>query len=125
LRTRLKLLYGGDFELRLETTESPAFKSPWHCHTARCEPLPPQKIRALVVDDEPLARSNLKVLLQRDKDIESIQECGSGAKPWRRFEQLGRTWFFSMSRCRSAVDLTSSRSSRAMARCRYRVRDRL
>lgn len=37
-----------------------------------------QKIRALVVDDEPLARSNLKVLLQRDCDIESIQECGSG-----------------------------------------------
>jgi two-component system LytT family response regulator len=42
--------------------------------------LPPQKIRALIVDDEPLARSNLKVLLQRDKDIESIQECGSGAE---------------------------------------------
>ena len=42
--------------------------------------MPPQKIRALVVDDEPLARSNLKVLLQRDDDIESIQECGSGAE---------------------------------------------
>jgi two-component system LytT family response regulator len=42
--------------------------------------LPPQKIRALVVDDEPLARSNLKVLLQRDNDIESIQECGSGTE---------------------------------------------
>jgi two-component system, LytTR family, response regulator len=39
-----------------------------------------QKIRALVVDDEPLARSNLKVLLQRDNDIESIQECGSGTE---------------------------------------------
>lgn len=42
--------------------------------------MPPQKIRALVVDDEPLARSNLKVLLQRDNDIESIQECGSGTE---------------------------------------------
>jgi two-component system LytT family response regulator len=39
-----------------------------------------QKIRALVVDDEPLARSNLRVLLQRDNDVESIQECGSGAE---------------------------------------------
>ena len=37
------------------------------------------QIRALIVDDEPLARSNLKVLLKRDGDIESIQECGSGA----------------------------------------------
>jgi two-component system, LytTR family, response regulator len=40
----------------------------------------PQKIRVLVVDDEPLARSNLKVLLRRDPDIESIAECGSGAE---------------------------------------------
>ena len=40
----------------------------------------PQKIRALIVDDEPLARSNLKVLLRQDRDIESIQECGSGAE---------------------------------------------
>jgi two-component system, LytTR family, response regulator len=42
--------------------------------------LRPQKIRALIVDDEPLARSNLKVLLRQDGDIESIQECGSGAE---------------------------------------------
>jgi two-component system LytT family response regulator len=38
------------------------------------------KIRALLVDDEPLARSNLKYLLQRDPDIESIAEAGSGAE---------------------------------------------
>jgi two-component system, LytTR family, response regulator len=36
------------------------------------------KIRALVVDDEPLARSNLTVLLRRDPEIEIIGECGSG-----------------------------------------------
>jgi two-component system LytT family response regulator len=41
---------------------------------------PHKKIRALVVDDEPLARSNLKVLLRRDPDIESIAECESGAE---------------------------------------------
>jgi two-component system LytT family response regulator len=38
------------------------------------------KIRALLVDDEPLARSNLKILLQQDPDIESITEAGSGAE---------------------------------------------
>jgi two-component system LytT family response regulator len=32
----------------------------------------------LVVDDEPLARRNVTVLLRRDPDIESIEECGSG-----------------------------------------------
>ena len=37
-----------------------------------------QSIHALVVDDEPLARRNLTVLLRRDPDIESIVECESG-----------------------------------------------
>lgn len=36
------------------------------------------KIRALLVDDEPLARSNLKCLLQQDPEIASIAEAGSG-----------------------------------------------
>jgi two-component system, LytTR family, response regulator len=35
-------------------------------------------IRALVVDDEPLARSNLTVLLRKDPEIEAVDECGSG-----------------------------------------------
>ena len=37
-------------------------------------------IRVLVVDDEPLARRNVTVLLQGDPDIGSIAECGSGAE---------------------------------------------
>jgi two-component system LytT family response regulator len=36
------------------------------------------RIRALVVDDEPLARSNLIVLLKLDSEIEIVSECGSG-----------------------------------------------
>ena len=36
------------------------------------------KIRALLVDDEPLARSNLAVLLRLDPEVEIIRECGSG-----------------------------------------------
>jgi two-component system LytT family response regulator len=39
----------------------------------------PTKIRTLIVDDEPLARSNVAVLLRRDPQIEIIGECGSGA----------------------------------------------
>jgi two-component system, LytTR family, response regulator len=35
-------------------------------------------IRALVVDDESLARNNLTVLLRRDPDIGAVAECGSG-----------------------------------------------
>src|SRR3984957_13914691 len=38
------------------------------------------RIRALVVDDEPLARSNLTVLLRRDPEIEVVRECGSGVE---------------------------------------------
>jgi two-component system, LytTR family, response regulator len=39
---------------------------------------PPAAIQALVVDDEPLARRNLTVLLRRDPDIGSVSECASG-----------------------------------------------
>jgi len=35
-------------------------------------------IRALVVDDEPLARSNVTVLLRRDPDVDLLGECSSG-----------------------------------------------
>ncbi|GFE84957.1 DNA-binding response regulator [Steroidobacter agaridevorans] len=37
-------------------------------------------IRVLVVDDEPLARRNVTVLLRDDPEIESVLECGSGAE---------------------------------------------
>jgi two-component system, LytTR family, response regulator len=40
----------------------------------------PAKIRALIVDDEPLARSNLAVLLRTDPEIGVVGECGSGAE---------------------------------------------
>jgi two-component system LytT family response regulator len=37
-------------------------------------------IRVLVVDDEPLARRNVTVLLRGDPDIAAIDECGSGVE---------------------------------------------
>ena len=38
------------------------------------------KIITVIVDDEPLARSNLSILLRPDPTIEIISECGSGAE---------------------------------------------
>jgi two-component system LytT family response regulator len=38
------------------------------------------KIRALIVDDEPLARGNISVLLRLDPGIGIVSECGSGAE---------------------------------------------
>ena len=37
----------------------------------------PNRLRVLVVDDEALARRNLIVLLERDRDVATIAECGS------------------------------------------------
>ena len=37
-------------------------------------------IRALVVDDEPLARRNVTLLLRKDPEIGAIEEAGSGAE---------------------------------------------
>src|ERR1700724_1987264 len=39
---------------------------------------PPKKIRTVVVDDEPLARTNISVVLKHDPEIEIVRECGSG-----------------------------------------------
>jgi two-component system, LytTR family, response regulator len=41
------------------------------------------KIRVLIVDDEPLARSNLSILLRKDPEVESAAECGSGSEAVR------------------------------------------
>lgn len=38
------------------------------------------QLRTLVVDDEPLARRNLTVLLRRDPAIATVDECSSGAE---------------------------------------------
>src|SRR5258708_41346 len=35
-------------------------------------------MRVLIVDDEPLARSNIAVLLRLDPEIETVKDCGSG-----------------------------------------------
>ena len=43
-------------------------------------PVESGKITAIVVDDEPLARSNLTVLLRRHPAIEIAAECGSGVE---------------------------------------------
>jgi two-component system, LytTR family, response regulator len=39
-----------------------------------------RKIRTIVVDDEPLARSNVMALLRRDPEVEILGECGSGTE---------------------------------------------
>ncbi len=40
----------------------------------------PRRIRALIVDDEALARKRIKSLLANDSDIEVIEECSDGQK---------------------------------------------
>src|SRR6201986_723654 len=37
-------------------------------------------LRTLIVDDEPLARERLKLLLNLEKDVEVIGECGNGTE---------------------------------------------
>lgn len=45
--------------------------------------MPPRKIRTIVVDDEPLAQSNVMALLRRDPDVEIVGECESGVRDAR------------------------------------------
>ena len=45
------------------------------------------KIRALVVDDEPLARERVLTLLQHEEDVEVVGECGDGAQAVTAIQQ--------------------------------------
>ena len=45
------------------------------------------KIRAIIVDDEPLARERIRVLLREEPDVEIVGECASGAEA---VAQIGR-----------------------------------
>jgi DNA-binding NarL/FixJ family response regulator len=40
-------------------------------------------IRALIADDEALARKLIRRMLKDDRDLEVIGECSNGKKPWR------------------------------------------
>ena len=42
-----------------------------------------KKIRTLIVDDEPIARRNLRALLGGDPEVEIVGECGSGPQAVR------------------------------------------
>jgi two-component system LytT family response regulator len=46
-----------------------------------------QKIRTLIVDDEPLARRNLRLLLEKDPQIEILEECRNGREAVESIEQ--------------------------------------
>jgi two-component system LytT family response regulator len=46
------------------------------------------KIRVVIVDDEPLARSNLTSLLRRDSEVEIVGECGSGMEVLTKIRNL-------------------------------------
>ena len=51
-------------------------------------------LTTLIVDDEPLAREGLRMLLSQDPEVSAIQEAKDGGKPWRRSGIRGRTWCF-------------------------------
>jgi two-component system, LytTR family, response regulator len=49
---------------------------------------PASKIRALVVDDEPVARDRLIQLLREEADVELVGECSNGVETVSAIEQL-------------------------------------
>jgi len=52
------------------------------------------KIRTLIVDDEPLARRNLRVLLERDPQIEILDECRNGREAVKAINSLSPDLIF-------------------------------
>ena len=53
-----------------------------------------ERIRTLIVDDEPLAREGIRGLLSRDADFEIVGECGNGADALRAIRGLAPDLLF-------------------------------
>jgi len=54
----------------------------------------PEKIRTLIVDDEPLARRNLRLLLEKDPQIEIVEECRNGREAVKAINALSPDLIF-------------------------------
>ena len=52
------------------------------------------KIKTLIVDDEPLARRNLRVLLEKDPQIEIVDECRNGREAVKAINSLSPDLIF-------------------------------
>ncbi len=52
------------------------------------------KIRTLIVDDEPLARRNLRLLLEKDPQIEIVDECRNGREAVKAINELAPDLLF-------------------------------
>ena len=53
-----------------------------------------KKIRTLIVDDEPLARRNLRLLLEKDPQIEILEECRNGREAVKAINTLAPDLIF-------------------------------
>lgn len=60
-------------------------------------------IKVLIVDDEPLARENLRVFLQEQSDIEIVGECSNAVEGIGAVHKLRPDVLFLISRCRASV----------------------
>lgn len=52
------------------------------------------KIRTLIIDDEPLARRNLRLLLEKDPQIEILEECRNGREAVKAINTLAPDLIF-------------------------------
>src|SRR6266536_1902321 len=53
-----------------------------------------EKIRTLIVDDEPLARRNLRLLLEKDPQVEILDECRNGREAVHAVKSLSPDLIF-------------------------------
>ena len=101
-RARLRQLYGREqrFDARAGGRRRRGVRAHHPAPARRERPRDRARIRALIVDDEPLARARLRGLLATHADMQLVGECADGGEPRSRGDRRGRVprWCSSTSR---------------------------
>jgi len=108
---RLKTLYGANHRFSLEWPNAAAAKSRWNFRSAGVNAAGGCSMRALIVDDEPLARRGVLLRLRKFRDVEIVGECGDGQSAVRRSWNYLPMLYSSISRCPAWTASSSARTA--------------
>ena len=106
VRTRLQSLYGKQFEVNMHNQEPGGVEVSIFCAAGAAELSTAKISHRSIVDDEPLARSNIPCSRGAIRRSKSWRSAGRARRPWTEIRDRDLICCFSTCRCRNAMAST-------------------